>query len=301
METWSYVSHENIDREKFKRALNKCVINSDLYAQEFVWDTLHPNWDLLVYGDYQKMVPLPYKRKWFYNTYRQPIFVRTIPLIGDFTDNDFTQIKGALEANSKLTHLNFSDSPIAKCAEHGIYQYLVLQNSVADQRALYGTNARRIIKKNADVLTFGSISESMTFLNFFRDHVGHKYGTLSDEVYERLKNLMEESFKLNIGRLEVAYHLGKPIAMVFYIDFNGIRYYIKGASNETAKELGAMFHLIDKGIADAVSLEMTGFDFVGSNQKGLADFNKKFGAVDRFYGVLKENEFLWPMNRFVKP
>ena len=301
MESWSYVSHENIDREKFNRALNNCVLNSELYAQIFFWDILHPNWDLLVYGDYLKLVPLPYKRKWFYNTFRQPIFIRAIPLIGVFTENDFMQLKGALEANSKLTHLNFSGGPIAKCPEQGMYQYLELQNTVVDQRALYGTNAKRILKKNADVLSFGSISESMTFLNFFREHVGHKYDTLSDEVYERLKNLMEESFKLNIGRFEVAYHLEKPVAMVFYIDFKGVRYYIKGASNETAKDLGAMFHLLDKGITDAVSLEMTGFDFVGSNQKGLADFNKKFGAVDRFYGVLKENEFFWPINRFIKP
>lgn len=301
MESWSYVSHENIDREKFNRALNKSEINSELYAQLFVWDILHPNWDLFVYGDYLKLVPLPYKRKWFYNTFRQPIFIRTIPLIGVFTENDFMQLKGALEANSKLTHLNFSDNPIAKCPEQGTYQYLELQNSVVDQRALYGTNAKRILKKNADVLTFGSISDTMTFLNFFRNHVGHKYDTLSDEVYERLKNLMEESFTLNIGSLEVIYYLEKPVAMVFYIDFKGTRYYIKGASNDTAKDLGAMFHLLDKGITEAVSLEMTGFDFVGSNQKGLAGFNKKFGAVDRFYGVLKENEFFWPINRFIKP
>jgi lipid II:glycine glycyltransferase (peptidoglycan interpeptide bridge formation enzyme) len=79
---------------------------------------------------------------------------------------------------------------------------------------------------------------------------------------------------------------------------NGVRYYVKGASSEKAKEVGAMFHLIDHGIENAVGKGLKKFDFVGSNAKGMAEFNKKFGAKDVSYGIYKSNDLAWPLSMF---
>ena len=112
---------------------------------------------------------------------------------------------------------------------------------------------------------------------------------------------MNVVFEKGIGAISTIMYNGLPIAMAFFIDINGVRYYVKGASSEKAKDLGAMFHLIDNGIEAAINKGLQKFDFVGSNADGVANFNKKFGAKDVSYGVFKSNELKWPLSMFVSP
>jgi lipid II:glycine glycyltransferase (peptidoglycan interpeptide bridge formation enzyme) len=109
---------------------------------------------------------------------------------------------------------------------------------------------------------------------------------------------MNVAFKMGVGTMSTISYNGMPIAMAFFIDINEVRYYVKGASSDKAKELGAMFHLIDHGIETAIDKGLKKFDFVGSNANGVADFNKKFGAKDMTYGVFKSNELKWPLSMF---
>jgi len=299
MESWSYINHKNIDRIKYKRALDVSSARGSLYAQDFIWDILHPGWDILVLGDYDLVVPLPHKRKWFCTSFRQPIFMRTIPLIGKNVDKQyFGQICSVLEANCALVDLNFSIDIADKWSSTGTFQLLDLQDDLSSQRENYSTNARRILKNHTDDFKFEENIEASVFVSFFKAHVGFKYGNLKALHYDRLKKLIDVSIEKGIGSLSVVIHDGAPIAMAFFIDLNGVRYYVKGASSEKAKEVGAMFQLIDHGIENAISKGLKKFDFVGSNAKGVADFNKKFGAKDVSYGVYKSNDLAWPLSMF---
>ena len=299
MESWSYINHKNIDRIKYKRALDVSSDRGSLYAQDFIWDILHPGWDILVLGDYDLVIPLPHKRKWFCTSFRQPIFMRTIPLIGKNVDKQyFGQICSVLEANCALVHLNFNIDISDQWSETGVYQLLDLYDDMSSQRDNYSTNTKRILKNHIDDFKFEENIEASVFVSFFKAHVGLKYGNLKALHYDRLKKLIDVSIEKGIGSLSVVMYDGAPIAMSFFIDLNGVRYYVKGASSEKAKEVGAMFHLIDHGIENAMGKGLKKFDFVGSNTKGVADFNKKFGAKDASYGVYKSNDLSWPLSMF---
>ena len=299
MESWSYINHENIDRLKYKEAVDRSSGHGNIYAEDFVWDILHPGWDLLVSGDYDLVVPLPHKRKWFCTSFRQPIFMRTIPLIGgSFSSHSFQQICAILEANCALVHLNFSFDAYDKWSGTGTYQLLDLLEDMSLQRALYSANAKRILKNSKDNLVFENNIEPADFITFFKKHVGFKYGNLSELHYSRLKALVDAAIGKEIGSISAISFEGAPIAMSFFIDLNGVRYYVKGASSEAAKEVGAMYHLIDHGIEMAIAKGLKKFDFVGSNAKGMAEFNKKFGAKDVSYGIYKSNDLAWPLSMF---
>ena len=60
-------------------------------------------------------------------------------------------------------------------------------------------------------------------------------------------------------------------------------YYLLGDSNEDHKKKGVIYGLMDFGIQKAQSKGMLNFDFGGSNIESVADFYKKFGAVDIYY------------------
>ena len=299
MESWSYINHKNIDRIKYTAAVERHSPHEALYAQDFIWDILHPGWDLLVFGDYKLIVPLPHKRKWFCTSFRQPIFMRTIPLIGgSFDKHSFEQVCAILEANCALVHLNFNIDTSNKCTSTGTFQLLDLQDDISRQRENYSTNTKRILKNHKEDLLFEQNNDASAFVSFFKAHVGFKYGNLKELHYGRLEALIETAIRKDIGTISTIMFSGAPIAMAFFIDLNGVRYYVKGASSEKAKEVGAMFHLIDHGIANAVGKGLKKFDFVGSNTKGVADFNKKFGAKDVSYGVYKSNDLSWPLSMF---
>ena len=299
MESWSYINHKNIDRIKYKRALDVSSARGSLYAQDFVWDILHPGWDILVLGDYDLVIPLPHKRKWFCTSFRQPIFMRTIPLIGKNVDRQyFGQICSILEANCALVDLNFSIDIADKWSTTGTFQLLDLQDDLSRQRENYSTNTKRILKNHADDFKFEQNSDALAFVSFFKAQVGFKYGNLKELHYGRLEALIETAIRKDIGTISTIMFSGAPIAMAFFIDLNGVRYYVKGASSEKAKEVGAMFHLIDHGIENAVGKGLKKFDFVGSNAKGVADFNKKFGAKDVSYGIYKSTDLAWPLSMF---
>ena len=298
MNSWSYINHKNIDRKKYKEAVERSALQSALYAQDFVWDALHPSWDLLVSGDYDLVVPLPHKRKWFCTSFRQPIFMRTIPLIGSFDKHSFEQVCAILEANCALVHLNLPIDAYDKWSGTGTYQLLDLLEDMSSQRALYSSNAKRILKNSKDNLVFENNIEPADFISFFKKHVGFKYGNLTELQYNRLKALVDAAIGKEIGSISAISYEGAAIAMSFFIDLNGVRYYVKGASSEAAKDLGAMYHLIDDGIEMAIAKGLKKFDFVGSNAKGVADFNKKFGAKDVSYGIYKSNDLAWPLSMF---
>ena len=301
MESWTYINHDNINRVKYNEALGRNVNQNSLYAQDFVWDALHPGWDILISGDYKLVVPIPFKRKWGITSYRQPLFMRTIPLIGEFDTTSIQQLCAVLEANSLMIHLNFPKIIEFESEENGVYQVLTLLDDIESQRASYSTNTKRQLKRKQNDLVFDSEINPNEFISFFKRHVGFKYGKLTNGSYERLKNFIVMALERDLGTFTGVKKNEEFIAMAFFIDFNGVRYYIKGAAGEVARVEGAMFHLIDYGIAKAISKGLKTFDFVGSNAKGVSGFNKKFGAEDEVYGILKSSSLIWPINKLIKP
>ena len=69
MESWTYINHDNINRVKYNAALVRNVNQNSLYTQDFVWDALHPGWDILISGDYKLVVPIPFMYIFFMRTF----------------------------------------------------------------------------------------------------------------------------------------------------------------------------------------------------------------------------------------
>jgi len=71
---------------------------------------------------------------------------------------------------------------------------------------------------------------------------------------------------------------------------------MKGTVNNLGREKGALYGLIDTVLKGAIG-SFKHFDFVGSNDKGVAGFYKKFGAQDFHYSILKYNTIKTPIKQ----
>ena len=70
-----YIKHKNIDKKKWDYCINNAE-NGLIYAQSFFLDTMADNWDGIVIGDYEAVMPLTWKSKWGIRYLYQPAFLQ---------------------------------------------------------------------------------------------------------------------------------------------------------------------------------------------------------------------------------
>ena len=300
MDSWIYINHENIDRQKYMACINQYSKN-DLYAQDFVWDCLHPGWDLLMFDDYSTVLPLPYRRKFGLTTFRQPIFMRTVPLAGNLLKEDLKFLFLLLKDQSSILHINLNLKQGLSSMDKGQYQVIEFEENIESQRSKYSTNVKRILKRDMDGCDYYESNDVNDFISFFKEHVGSKHRMLNSNAYERFHAFIIKSFEKGIGSIKIASQGKEAICKTFVIDFGETRYYIKGAATEEGRKSGIMTHVLDQLIKEAHGKGLKKFDFVGSNNENLMSFNKKFGAINRTYDILKHNNLSWPLSKLIKP
>ena len=71
---------------------------------------------------------------------------------------------------------------------------------------------------------------------------------------------------------------------------------MKGTVNKLGREKGAFYGLIDFVLQSLIG-SFDDFDFIGSNDKGVANFYRKFGAQDFSYSILKYNTIKTPVKQ----
>ena len=74
---------------------------------------------------------------------------------------------------------------------------------------------------------------------------------------------------------------------------------MKGVVNSEGKKVGAMYALFNDFIK-SYSNKVEFLDFGGSNDKGLADFNLKFGTKNNKYINLTFNKLPYPLNKWME-
>jgi hypothetical protein len=89
-------------------------------------------------------------------------------------------------------------------------------------------------------------------------------------------------------RIRTIHLNGILIASGAFISHKDTSYFLKGTATPEGKKLGAMYAMIDSEISSVQETHQT-LDFVGSNNESIAQFYRKFGAQDKSYGILKQN------------
>jgi len=77
-----YLTNKEIDKTLWNACIDKAS-NGLIYAYSFYLDAMVDNWDALILGNYEAVMPLPWRKKWgFYYLY-QPAFVAQLGLFGN--------------------------------------------------------------------------------------------------------------------------------------------------------------------------------------------------------------------------
>lgn len=290
----AYLPHNNIDKKKWDKRIENAA-NGLIYSYSFYLDAMSENWDALVAGDYETVMPLPWKKKYTIYYLYQPFFTASLGVFGN--DISAETVKLFLENipvkfkywDFYLNRGNLFSIPTFPMYERSNYilplseNYEVLKSRYA---ASHQRNIKRAIqygnkiKKDIDIENIVALSKEQA----------KNFSTLEERHYsdfiQLYKLLKEKKQAVTYG---VFSSQNKLVASCVYFFSNKRAYYILVGNHPEGKTSGASHLLIDAFIKEHAAKDLT-LDFEGSNIASLAFFYKSFGASLEKYPGIKMNK-----------
>jgi len=287
-----HLTHNEIDFQKWDDTILNAG-NSLVYAESWYLDIVSHNWEALVLGDYEYVMPLPVKRKFGLSFLVQPPLTQQLGIFSNqIIDENIVELF-IKNIPYRSYHLNLNEqNPFEK----GILQpnlLLPLNKKYNTLFSNYSTNTKRNIKKAQQAQI--SVSEDITpeqFLEFY-------FLAMNNEAKPD-KNLTEKIVKTGFEKkklkLYAANTQGKELTSVLCLLCSGKRLiYLLAASNEKGKEFSAMSLIVDKVIQDFAETNLC-FDFEGSKVETIARFYQGFGTEGTTFPQIRKNSIIQLMN-----
>ena len=296
-----YLKHIEIDKSKWDECIAKSN-NGLIYSTSVYLDNMATDWDGLVMGNYEAVMPLPFRKKYGIYYVYPPAFSQqmgitcveelTPEIIGAFLQNIPAKFR-YVEMNFNVSNLyTFSDEK-----ERNNY-FLPLYSSFEILKKKFSRSAERNIKKALHENI--TVKEGVPFteiINIHRSRFNDAVGANAAD-YKRLESLFYELQKTNLLFTLGAYNsMGVLIGgSIYFVYKNRITFIINGNSNESLRN-GAT-HLLMHNTIKKFSGKDIFLDFEGSDFPEFARFYKQYGATEEKYKLVKINNLPWPVSIF---
>lgn len=292
-----YLKHSQIDKQKWDSVIENSQ-NALVYALSWYLDIVSPNWDALVYGDYEMIMPLPIKKKYGFKYLTQPPFCQQLGVFYQEKNNavSSTDFIKSIPSKYKIVHLNLNFDPELNCTERNNFE-LDLSIQYDEIKSKYSTNTKRNINKakKQDLNVVENISPS----EVWRIKKNNPVNDLSAWHYKKLLSVLKTAEKIGIGKSYGVQNLkNELLSVVYLLNYKNRLTFLVSSSNEEGKEKSSMFLLIDQ-ILQKYAGNKEIFDFEGGAINNLARFFSGFGSIPVKYYHYKQNRLIWPLNKLL--
>jgi hypothetical protein len=290
MITIQYLKQHEIDKVKW----DHCVDNADnglVYAYSFYLDAMSKNWDALITGDYEQIMPLTWNRKYGISYLYQPPFCAQLGVFGNniskeivlsFLENIPKKFKYWDFYLNKENLFPFEEYPMYERSNFVlplIKSYEILSKNYAQS---HSRNIKRALKQENYVLKDIPLEDVIALANV----QFQKFSNLSDIDYT---NFSKAFSKLKSQDKACTYGVfskrNRLMASCAFIFSHGRAYYILVGNHPDGRTSGASHLMIDHFIKEYAGQDFL-LDFEGSSISSLAFFYKSFGAtLEKFPGI----------------
>lgn len=288
-----YLQHGQIDKTKWDACISGAT-NGLVYGYSFYLGAMAKNWDALVLGDYEAVMPLTWNKKYGIYYLYQPPFAAALGVFGKAITasmlNDFLK---AIPAIFKYWDISFNHGNFFQLADLDLYErtnyVLSLNESYDNISASYRENIKRNVKKSEQlkdaVQKNIDISEVIALAKEQLQHLTK----LSDVDFYNFKELYGVLYGKQMATTYGIYTSGgKLIASAAFFFSHNRAYYILVGNHPNGKTSGASHALIDSFIKDHAGQNLL-LDFEGSDIRNLAFFYSSFGAKEEKYSAIRLN------------
>jgi hypothetical protein len=292
--TPAYVPYQHLDKEKWDNCINNAT-NGLVYATSIYLDTMSENWDALILGDYDAVMPLTWKKKYGIYYLYQPFFTACLGVFAKKTDAQLLSIfLNAVPAKFKYWDISLNHHNFFQLHDFDLYErmnyVLPLNETYEKLYHNYRDNIKRNIKKAAKLNCVIQKGILITEVISLAAEQSKDFASLSPNDFNKFKKLYE---LLHTNKQAITYAVyaatGELLASSVFFFYKERAYYILVGNHPNGKTIGASHTLIDAFIKDNAGKNLL-LDFEGSDIRNLAFFYSSFGAVEEKYVGLKNNK-----------
>jgi hypothetical protein len=289
-----FVPYKEIDMIKWDNCISKAP-NGLIYGYSYHLDHMAKQWDALVLGDYEAVMPLTWNRKYGIAYLYQPFLTAQLGVFGQNISGEL--LEAFLSAiPSKFLYWDFylNHQNVFPLKDFQLYQrknyILDLDKTYEEIYKGYRENIRRNIRKaeqlgctptkdfNVQKVIDLAVEQMRTFTKESSDNVARfikLYGYLHSRQQATTYGILNAKKEL--------------VASCVFIFSHNRAYYILVGNHPDGRTVGASHSLIDAFIRDHADKKML-LDFEGSDIRNLAFFYSSFGASEENYSAIKLNK-----------
>ncbi|MBP5584236.1 MAG: GNAT family N-acetyltransferase [Bacteroidales bacterium] len=254
---------------------------ADVYALSAYLDVVCPHWYGVILGDYEAIMPLPVKKRFFFSYIVQPIFSQQYRI---YSQRDISIEEVDLFRKEILKYkfvriclsLSLFDTAVPR------YNFsLDLSKSYVDIAQNYSKNTRRNIQKaqKSGLICTKTDNVERAMQDFFTADTKNYYSPYENTIRSLVACCDSETYEVKNG--------SEILAVAVFFKTQKRLYYLFPASTSKGKQLSAMFLLLDSVIRTYAETSFT-LDFEGSKITGVRRFYEGFGARHETYYYFKK-------------
>jgi len=278
------VRYQDIDFEKY----NDCIENSaqkNFYCKRENLDFLCKNWELLVYGDYEAVMPIPFFKKFGIKFVDMPLFCQQLGIFSKINDNSINQ-KLVDYFRKKYSIINYQFNycnTIADIQEKKNYIIAIQEYAFLRRKKYF--KGRKSTVKTAQYLEFREIFINSHILDFINKNLKGLEKESELEFFIKYLFFLEKNEKL---KMYGSYFQDNLTNLAILTDDSGSYSLLGLINNEDMKEHNGASFLIDRILHDHI--ENKAFNFMGGSIRGIEVFFKSFGAELQEYPVIQNSK-----------
>jgi hypothetical protein len=295
--TIRYLEHKDIQKDLWDQCIGNSA-NGLIYAYSNYLDSMTTNWDGLVLGDYEAVMPLPWRKKFGISYLYQPFLTAQLGLFStravdtSLLEDFFKAIPSRFRYwDMMLNHQNLQPVSLYPTTLRTNY-VLSLQPDYETIVKGYRDNIRRNIRK---ATSYGCQIKTEVPV---KEVIGLAMLHNSEATEQDLENFRKLFEQLKENQQAVTYGVvskeGALLASAVFLFSHQRAYYILVGNHPNGRTLGASHALIDAFIKDHAGTATT-LDFEGSDIRNLAFFYSSFGANEEPYAAIHLNRLPWWM------
>ncbi len=280
-----WVRNGEIDKIRWNDILDASP-GCPVYACSWYLDIVAGSWDALIWGDYEHVMPLPFRKKWGIRYVYPPFFAQQLGIFPEAPLQVQREFSNQLSRSFRYISYQASATINPECFP-GFYftkrrnRCLLLQSGYGSIARYYSQNTRRNLAK-ADKNQIRVIS-SKDIPGYLEMKKRSLRLNVPRETFITLLKLMEHAVENGTGRISLAMKPnGEITAGAFFLIHHNRCYYLNAFSTEAGMNTSSAFVIVDQIVREYAGTGIT-LDFEGSEIDGIDRFYRGFGAGEYFY------------------
>ncbi|MBP3839624.1 MAG: hypothetical protein J6D35_01515 [Chryseobacterium sp.] len=277
------LNYQQIDFEKYQHCI-ETSLQRNFYAKKEILDTLCEEWELLVSGDYDYIMPVPLKKKYGFHFVLMPLFCQQLGVFSKTVNREMEQqFLTFLEENYRVFSYYFNH-------QNTFNEDLKVKKNYFIERMEYSVLRKNYFKgrkstvKTAQYLDFKEVGLAETF-GFINDNFK---GLKKKSDFQKFLGYLKFLETKKMLRIFGAFKDNQLTSLAIMI-CEGDAFSLLGLVNDENYRLdnGASY-LIDRILKE--NIHQKSFDFMGGSIRGIEVFFKSFGSVLQEYPVLENTK-----------